>query len=66
MEEILDPKGLRKMVCKATGDSLSIVPALPPLRLSEVPQQHGRATRWLAEHSVLIPRHLGRGLAFCA
>ncbi len=30
MEEILDPKGLRKMVCGATGESLLMVPAALP------------------------------------
>ena len=33
MEEILDPKSLRKMVCEGTGDPLSRRPAKSPLRL---------------------------------
>ena len=33
------------MVCGATGKSLSMVSAPPDQRLSEVTQQHGRATR---------------------
>ncbi len=65
-EEILDPKGVRKMVCGATGESLSMLPATLLLRLSEVSQQHGRATRWLADNPVPIPRLLWMGLAFCA
>lgn len=54
MEEILDPQGLRKMVCECTGDSLSRRPATLLLLLSEVPRQHGRGTRRLAEHPVQV------------
>ena len=65
MEEILDPKGLRKMVCEShgrftyQGDLRHFL-----LRLSELSRQHGRAIRrWQTIQSQYTASVMG--LAFC-
>ena len=42
------------MVYGATGESLLMVPAALPHTAEEASQQHGRATRWLADNPVPI------------
>ena len=42
------------MVCGATDESLSMVLRHLLIRLSEASQQHGRATRWLADNPVPV------------
>ena len=58
MEEILDSKGLRKMVCSTTGYSLSMVPATLLLRLSDPSQQH-------RESDLVAGRYSPHGMSDC-